>query len=225
MTRITVVIPTIGRPTLTNTLVALAPQLNDGDRVMVMCDNLALYNFVCTAVEMVQRNLEPQGTWRVYSSKRPLGAFGHRQRNRALDLLCKLEDRPDWVWSIDDDDEPAFGALDFIRARIRENGHRLLIFKMRYGAGHPANGLVLPQRQQIAIGDVGTPMIVAPLSPAEFGLRSTDSVGREHGEGYCGDYEYAVALREEFGEPVWCDEVIAEIRPVEQQTIVGDDAA
>jgi len=213
LTAITIIIPTVGRPSLYDTLIALAPQMIDGDRVMVMCDLPVAYNRVSDMARGVKFATKAKGTWRCYPTTKQLGAFGHRQRNRALNLLCELTVRPDWVWSIDDDDEPAFGALDFIRARIEEHGNRPLVFRMRYGVGHHANGMVLPHRNQIAIGDIGTPMIVAPLCPAEFGLRSTDSLGRDHGEGYCGDYEYAKMLEEELGAPVWCDEIIAEIRP------------
>ncbi len=58
-------------------------------------------------------------------------------------------------------------------------------------------------------------MIVAPASAkARWGTRGIDDLGRDLGDGYFGDHDYARALQEELGDPIWVDEVIAEIRPI-----------
>lgn len=211
MSGVTVVIPTIGRPSLAATLESLSP--GPEDRVMIMVDDPKTFDRVCAMVDVASEH--SPATWRCYPphEEGQLGAYGHPRRNVALDLLNELEFRPLVVWSLDDDDVATFGALDYIRDAAGEHPGALLIFRMRFGAGHPANGVVLPNRQEAIVGEVGTPMIVAPVGAPRFGMRATDGLGREHGPGYCGDFDYLVECMKAYGEPVWCDPIVCEVRP------------
>ncbi len=214
MTRIAVVVPTIGRPELIDTLESLAPQLADGDRVMVACDNLRRYDFCSEAVGVSREESADGATWRCYPLNppdAPLGHYGHPARNVMLDLLVGLEHGVDWVWSIDDDDVATFGALDMIRAACSSGDHPWYVFRMKGGAGSHFAGVSVPTMGNVlGKGNVGTPMIVFPTeATARFGLDAVDG----HEPGYFGDWQLAVALQQELGAPGWVEAVVAEIRP------------
>src|SRR3989442_1431268 len=141
MTSLAVIVPTLGRESLTAGLAALVPQLTPGDRLDVVCDNPDRFT---TASDMV-RALEHDGLApiRCYPTSR-LGCYGHASRNVALDHLAELEERPDWVYSVDDDDVVVFGALDMIRAAVDSGRAPWYVFRMVGGAASHFPGLVVP---------------------------------------------------------------------------------
>jgi hypothetical protein len=183
---LTVIIPTVGRDSLAATLGSLTPQLSDEDDIMVVEDG------------------ETQ-----------LGAYGHGARNWMLDRFDL-----DWggthFWSIDDDDIAASDALNIIRTAIESFPGAWFIFQRIGGANSHYHGLKVPHtKHKVLPGNVGTPCIVWPASAeARWGTGAFAIDGLPtHNPGYFGDYEMAVALQKELGDPVWVDEVIAIIRP------------
>lgn len=211
MTDLTIIVPTTGRDELAACLTALAPQTDDLDRVMVMVDVDRAVSAVVETVHSIRTVWDARGTWRVYPpTTGRLGMFGHPQRNRALELLEALEKRPRWVWSIDDDDEPSFEAVAQIRAALAEGGE-WFVFRMRGGAGSHFNGIVVPTMgENVRSGNIGTPMIVFPVSAhARYGTGTFD----DKGPGYFGDFELANDLKNRLGEPVWRPDIVAEVRP------------
>jgi hypothetical protein len=187
---ITVIIPTIGRDTLSRAVFSVTDQLTAADTIIVIADGEALEawnlarDFDLTNTDFTFHYLQQQQQ----------GHFGHPARNHVLDDHIKTGH----VWTLDDDDEAAPGALDAMRKHMEDPW---TIFKMHYGAGHSAAGLTLPNSHQIRSGNIGTPMIFAPLCRARFGHH------------YIGDLDYAAELYSELGEPVWADETVAIIRP------------
>jgi len=189
---ITVIVPTIGRPTLERCLRSFLPDLSGNDEVVVMVDgDLPHVEFLC---QELAREF-PLPVW-TYAWETEQGNWGHPLRNMALDRFVDTSH----VWTIDDDDVAAPGAIKTLRKYIQ---HDFVIFKMEFGPGSHADGITCWRYKTIMHGDVGTPMIFARKSDSRFGLH------------YSGDLDYAKGLKAIYGEPTWAPEVIAHIRPEE----------
>lgn len=187
---ITVIIPTLGRETLGATLKSLASQLNPEDACVVVSEgpNQDVKNLVTHAA-----NLYPEVDW-TYTMEYG-GCWGHPNRNYVMDNHVHTSH----VWTLDDDDVAAESALKSLRAHMDDPW---TIFRMIFCEGHFANGVTCWREKQLVAGDIGTPMIFAPLCNARFGLA------------YMGDFDYALELQEELGDPVWAEDVICLVRPV-----------
>ena len=194
---ITVIVPTIGRASLEATLRSFAPDLSHADAVVVLADGKlnAVQQLVLQLAEEY-----PAADWMYSYEGVPLRDFGHPLRNLALDLYVETSH----VWTIDDDDIAALGALRALRDQMAAPW---AIFRMIFGENHFARGLTCWRQREINAGDIGTPMVFAPLSKARFGLR------------YMGDLDYARDLQDELGEPVWDETIIAIIRPEAQDEV------
>lgn len=187
---ITVIVPTIGRPTLERTLRSFVGDLGPHDEVVVMQDgDLPHVEFLCQGLA---REF-PLPVW-TCAWEEPQGCYGHPLRNLAIEKFVDTSH----VWTIDDDDVAAPDAIKTLRKYLQ---HDFVIFKMEFGPGSHANGIVCWRYKQIMHGDVGTPMIFARKSLSRFGLH------------YSGDLDYAKGLKALFGEPTWAEETIALIRP------------
>lgn len=187
---ITVVVATTGRRTLQATLNSFGPDLHSGDVVHVCMDGRS---------DLVRRLVEEMseryfGSWFFHEGDN-LGYWGHAIRNYILPIV-----QTDLVWHLDDDDCAAPGAL----AAIRTSSGVWNIFRMEFGPGHPAHGIVCWRYERLVKGDIGTPMIIAPPSKARFDLE------------YGGDFGYVMDLVDEFGPPSWDDRIIALIRPSDE---------
>ena len=206
-----IVIPTVGRRSLANTCESIAPQTQAGDRITVVCDNPSGYDLACQCVEFAREQSHEEAIWRCWKNRGVPGVYGHGARNWALDKLAALEDRPDWCWSIDDDDEATFGVLDMIRTACASGAAPWYVFRMRGGEGSHFPGVSVPTMgEQVILGNIGTPMIVFPTGcESRFGVKATDA---QHGPGYFGDFVLAGSLQLEFGDPSWRSETVAEIR-------------
>lgn len=213
MTTLAIVVPTVGRPELGSCLHELSEQVTAGDRVLVVCDRPRRYDWCHAVVEGLRRRNAP-GRWTVWN-RDSLGYFGHAARNEALTHFQQLEDPPDWVWSIDDDDRPTPGALDAIREACGSGAAGWYAFRMRGGPDSHYDGVVLPNRgEYVLLGNVGTPMIVHPVGvDARWGTGSREEFGQVLEAGYLGDLDMAVSLRDELGDPEWVPTVVATVRP------------
>jgi hypothetical protein len=187
---ITVIIPTIGRVALADTIRSFIYDLTAADDVIVLADGPSHSARNVASSFALGTNTGV----RYLERKEPLGHWGHPLRNKALEHHVETTH----VWTIDDDDIAALGAIPAMRDHM---GDPWTIFRMHFGAGHPASGLTLPNSHQIRWGNIGTPMIFAPWTQARFGHH------------YSGDLDYAQALYSELGEPVWASETIAIIQP------------
>ncbi len=205
MTSLAILIPTVGRESLRACLESLADQMRRDDRVLVLCDEPTRYDYVTDLVYEIRSDV--YGIWRSYYSEQQLGFYGHAQRNRALAYLPMVERPPDLVWSLDDDDVATPDALAAIRDAYTSHAAPWYVFRMVGGAHSHFNGLVVPATGGgIRIGEIGTPMIVAPLCAARFGVDAFPP-------GYFGDFSYACELEDLLGPPAWKPEIVAEIRP------------
>jgi hypothetical protein len=196
---LTLVIPTIGRPTLARTLRSLAGQpWRAGDLVLLVCD--------LPEAGPVVRELYPQFGLPVrYLETNRLGSHGHGvrnwvQRGRMIRTTHRAQLDDDDVWMPD--------ALAVIRAAITARPDRPHIFRMDWrNAGPdrpPTDRPVLWTAPVMREANVGTPMLVAPvaLDGAEWAPR------------YNGDFDHIrdTCARHPDG-PAWRPEVICYTRP------------
>lgn len=175
-------------------LASLTPQLNPEDAVVVISEGPNTY--VQQAVRSFSECI-PGPDW-TYTFDYG-GNWGHPNRNVCLDKHVHTSH----VWTIDDDDIATPTALESLRSHM---GDPWTIFRMHFREGHFANGLTLWTQETLVTGNVGTPMIFAPLSNARFG------------HDYMGDFAYCKELQLELGDPVWSEDLVALIRPAKETT-------
>ncbi len=213
MTGLTIIVPTIGRPSRLETLTSLRDQVQRGDEVILVSDTKDYPPFKEERGVFGNKS-KARWTNECTGDDAPLGAYGHAARNRILD---RYQDCFFYAWSLDDDDIAAPGALAAIRTAIDSFPGAWFIFQMVGGENSHYSALKVPTvGHQIRVGNVGTPCIVWPASAeARWGMAGdSEPYGKMHmPDGYFGDYEMAVALQAELGDPIWVDEVLAVIRP------------
>lgn len=207
-----IIVPTIGRSTLGATLDSIAADITNTDQVVVVTgkenpDVHALVDEFSTLHD---------GEW-IYGwpFETVNENVGHGLRNVALDEIITASH----VCSIDDDDQYYPGALSLLRAAACD---KPVIFKTRWGAAHPANGVELWQERRVCLGNIATPMIVAPVCAARFTppqepLSDLErwTIAQQGDPWYFADLGWAQQLVAELGAPVWREEFVALIRPVE----------
>lgn len=184
---LTVVVPTLGRLTLERTLNSLAWQLTDEDEVLVVADTLG---DAVAAARMTREILDERAV--VFG---PGGDWGHTQRNWAVDNAVGT-----YVWCLADDDEAAPGALDALRKATKYGSWHLF----RVQSTGELGTWTIPDDHEIREENVDAECILAPrTAKARWGSR------------YQGDLDYALALQEELGDPIWHDDIVAYVRPRE----------
>jgi glycosyltransferase involved in cell wall biosynthesis len=190
---ITVIVPTIGRPSLAATLESLAAQrLAKYIEVLVVPD---------THKRAVPLPILPTGLARIEIMDYDAGfsAWGHPQRNFAMPQAHGI-----WVATLDDDDVWTPGALDIIVGGVSSAPQPFHIFKMR----HHESGVIIWNRRYPSQGNVGTPMFV---------WKNGTQVG-QWGRAYEGDFNFVAssihAMPNGVDDLYWHDAVIATIRPV-----------
>ena len=140
--RLTVITPTLARPSLCDTLASIAPQLHDGDEHLVIGDGAQP-----RAAEMcAEYGASYQDGPRTHN-------YGAAQRDVGMVLA-----QGDWLLFCDDDDTFTPDALATVRQVVVDNPITPHLFRMRYRAG----GGSLWRDEVVREGNVGTPMIVVP---------------------------------------------------------------
>lgn len=197
--RLSIIVPTIGRPTLEATLRSIADQW-DGEQVIVLShrgQEEAAEIFRATAPSVL---IDGSPAW-TFAGVPDHGDnfYGHDLRNLAATGLAVGSH----VATIDDDDVYLDGALEALADAVTSDAP-VTVFKAKWGPGHPASGVELWHTKDPAKGNVATPMICAVRSSARWG---TD---------YFGDYEYATQLLALYPRETWAwdERLIALVRPV-----------
>lgn len=196
---LSIIVPTTGRPSLAATLAAIAKQTAPGDSVIVIADGPSdAARAMFSGYARLNGAAARQPVRWTYVEADHGGAWGHPLRNLALDRLVTTTH----VATIDDDDVHVDGALDLMRAAAAETWLPV-VFRARWGAGHPAAGVELWHRPEVAYGNVATPMVVWPAATRA-----------RWGHSYDGDFRFYCELEVEYGGLVWRPETVAEVRPV-----------
>ncbi|MDA0832758.1 MAG: glycosyltransferase family A protein [Planctomycetota bacterium] len=141
---ISVITPTLGRDSLTRTMISVVPQLGPNDEWLIVADG------ACPAArELVERASDTR--IRYFESLDNRSAYGNAQRNAAM-----RQSKNDLLMFVDDDDWLLPDALDAVR---REGVHGVpLMFRMDY---LPRNTL-LWRVSRLREANVGGGMFVTP---------------------------------------------------------------
>ena len=183
MIRLTVIIPTICRPTLLRAL----DSCRGADDVLVAPDGPEPLRRVLALTSQVTLPC----VVRVLSVGGPHRDHGHTPANAAL-----AEAAGDWLLRLDDDDAYCPGALALVRATLADAERVPHLWR----AGC-RSGVVWHTRGRLECGNVTTAGIAVP--------RTAGRLAR-YGTRYEGDYDYALAAVDLCGgRAVWRDEVIA----------------
>jgi hypothetical protein len=177
---ISVVIATIGRPSLRATLESIRSQrLIEGDEILVAVDGA-----FPRAVEMA-REAGPPVRW-VQTSRR--GYWGHGIRNwvfdhQGLDEPTRLHG--DLLAAIDDDNVFTPWAFDSVRRAARAKPGCPLLFRVVM-----MDGTIIWRSAEVAANNVDTCSLVVPAKPGRFG---------RFGLYFGGDLHYVRSTVEAFG--------------------------
>lgn len=191
---ISLIIPTVSRPTLARALASLRGQLwLPGDEVLLVGDGKQpIARELWEQFRLPGRFVEVAG---------PSKDWGHTPRNLAIPMATGSH-----LMALDDDDELAPGAVEIVRQAITVLPDEPIIFRM---SGHPEVGTAWKVKA-IVYGNVGTPMLVAPNVPAKLGKFSSR---------YGGDFDF---IRDTCGHypagPVWHEGIICHVRPCGRAT-------
>lgn len=194
-----VVCPTRGLSSLTATIASVVDQLEDDDRLIVVCDSIN-GNPVCARA--IVSDFQPANIdYLEYGV--PGSRFGNGQRDRGLAFAAG---RSSHVALLDDDDEWTFGALDRIRERVGDDTSHAHVFRAEWGTGHHWHGTLWAE-PVFRVGNVGTPMLVLPNRPyARSWMDSNDA-------GIVSDFGWMSAAVGECDGIRWHSDVIATVRP------------
>lgn len=188
---LSVVIPTISRPTLARTLASLKDQdWREGDEVLLVGDG----------PQPQARELWGQFGLPGFYVELPRGGhWGHVVRNAVLDEGLASGSH---LAALDDDDCFAPGAVGVMRGAVGLEPGRPHLFRMDW---RTIGGKVLWEERVLRVGNVGTPMFVAPNDPGRLG---------RYGMTYEGDFAFIRGTCDRYeGGPVWRPEVTILCRP------------
>lgn len=183
--RLTVITPTLARPSLRATLASIAPQLHDGDEHIVIGDG---------AQPRAAETCAEYGA--SYQDGPQTHNYGAAQRDVGISLA-----RGDWLLFCDDDDTFTPDALATVRQVVVDNPTMPHLFRMRYRA----SGVVLWQDDIVCEGNVGTPMIVVPT------CLELPAWSDGHPVAYTSDHRFIQRVTDLYG-VVWRKEIICIVR-------------
>lgn len=193
---ISLLIPTVSRPTLARTLRSVKDQdWRPGDEVILIGDGpQSVAAELWEAFDLPGRFLQVAG---------PSKDWGHTPRN-VIQAGGPFYARPvgSHLMAIDDDDELEPGAVAIVRDVIEANPGRPIIFRM---GDFPEDGRYLWEIPVLREGNIGTPMFVPPNDPGKLG---------KYAPRYGGDFDFVRDTCKHYPEgPVWRPEIICRIRP------------
>ncbi len=191
MVSLSIIVPTCGRSTLERTLTSIkAAGFHRRDQVIVVGDG---HQPKARAIALKWRTALAT----TYLETDPTRCAGHAQRNAAMKVASGSH-----LISIDDDDTYRPGALEAVRAAAELHPGRFLIFRMQsHTPRHPWG--TLWNYKGASLGNVGTPMMVAPNVKGKLG---------RWGDRYEGDFDFLESTLAHYPEgPVWLEDVIVDV--------------
>jgi hypothetical protein len=137
---ITFIVPTVGRPSLIQTLNSI--ECWPGDEILIVSNGF--------------RVNDPRAR---FIDCKPGGDWGHTERNFATPFA-----KGQYIAHIDDDDIYAHGTRALMEDAIQQAVDKPILFRMRF-----PNGITLWNEKVIRCGNVGTPMMLVPNAPEKLG--------------------------------------------------------
>jgi glycosyltransferase involved in cell wall biosynthesis len=181
--KLSIVIPTLGRPSLERTL----ESCSDADEIVVVLDTArGVTDLPC---ELPANAVYSEGHFGVTG--------GHAGRAHGIELATGTH-----LAFFDDDDVYVPGAVELMRDAAHE---RPVIFRMDdYHHG------IIWRTPDLYFGNVSTQMYVVPNEPEKLGTWEPHAPGLPQPGG---DFTFIVGCAKKMGEPIWREEVIAVLRP------------
>lgn len=186
---ISLIIPTVSRPTLARALASVKRQeWQSGDEVILVGDGLQpIARELWNQFGLPGRFIEVAG---------PAKDWGHTPRNIVHPIATGTH-----LMALDDDDQLTPNAVAIVRRAITKEPNRPHIFRMD---GTPNVGKVWKE-PILREANVGTPMMVAPNVAGKIG---------QYVSRYGGDFDFIRDTCSHYPEgPIWNEEVICLIRP------------
>lgn len=182
---LSVIIPTIGRSTLRQTLLSIEGQRASIDEVLVVGDG----------EQPNAREIVADFPFVRYFETAPSNCWGHAQRNAGI-----TQARGDYLLFMDDDDIYTTDAFAVIRDAIQKNQEAILIFRFELHTGE-----IVWRTPRVMRGNVGSPSCVVPNDPSRLGR-----FGNRRG----GDLDWCVSCLQHYPRSiVWIDRIICICRP------------
>jgi len=144
---LSIIIPTISRPTLRRTLLSIRTTSNT--EVLVIGDGKQpLAKAIC-------KELKGEVPYNLYYFRGPsTDNWGNEQRNLGMDKA-----QGDYLMFIDDDDIYTPDAFKSINRAVSDNPGKPIIFRMLDWHG---NRYILWRKRKVSLGNIGTPMVCLP---------------------------------------------------------------
>jgi glycosyltransferase involved in cell wall biosynthesis len=187
---LTVLLPTISRPTLPAMLESLK-QLDPRDELIVVCEGKT--DTIDAIVEAAKLSCRV----RIVKRDTPSNDWGNTPRR-----LHSPEAKGEYLLYGDDDDIYTPGAFAAIRSAIMAHRGKMIVFRMDHV--HPATKqqYIVPTKNVVALGQIGTTMVAIPNDPSRWGSWET----RER----AGDFKFYSGCKFDV---VWNDAIIYKTRP------------
>lgn len=183
---LTIIIPTIGRSSIKNTLDSIAFQLEMHDQVFVIGDGI-----YPETKKLVQQYGVQYGYFEIPDG--PHHDWGARARNFGIELAKKV-----YITFMDDDDQYLPGAFQHIKTAIRKNPGHPFIFRMIHGKN------ILWKTRELYLGNVSSQMVAVPNIKSKLGCFS---------ERYEGDFDFIKSISDYYSETltpfIWREEIIS----------------
>lgn len=191
MVRFSLIIPTCGRPSLYSVLYDLLTEgMTQDDQVLVVGDGPQPESRRIVGHYSDRLNVS-------YHETEPTRCAGHAQRNFAMKMALGTH-----IWSFDDDDRFAEGAIRTVRKHVSEAPDRIHMFRIK-AVTKRLPWDVLWRDPVIRLTNVGTPTIVVPNDPEKLGV---------WGDRYEGDFDFVSSTAKLHTKPpLWHRDVIANI--------------
>jgi len=182
---LSLIVPTIGRPSLVRLIGEVLPQLGPDDELLIVGDGKQ------PEARKAADGLDPRVK---YSEHGPTRNWGHSQRNWIMPQA-----RGSHILFLDDDDRCAPKAFAEMRAELARRPDHPHLFRSL----HPVWGHFWVTKE-IRVGNVSTQQIVVPNVPARLGA---------WGDRYEGDFDFirsTVALYPgRDADVIWCERVVS----------------
>lgn len=160
---LSIIVPTVGRPSLKDTLESILTQIKPCDQILVIADGVYPES---------RQFVETKGTQFTYIelADGPHHDWGARARNLAIPLATKA-----YIAFMDDDDQYLSGAFKSMKNAIRAFPGRPFLFRMKHGKR------IIWTRRELFMGNVSSQMVLFPNKQDKL-ARFTDR--------YEGDYDF-----------------------------------
>lgn len=186
---LSVIVPTLGRSSLRNTLDSVVPQLREGDELLLVGDGHQ---------PVAQAMAAPHAGRVVYMEVGPTRSWGHAQRNAAMAIA-----KGRYLAFLDDDDIWLPGARRAIGQETEAYPGAFIVFRMLHHLGR------IWTDPEIRSGNVSTQMLIVPNVPGQLGeWRANPDTPNGGGGDYLFAADTAALMR---GRVVFSTTVIAQL--------------